>query len=99
MTRFGVSVLLYLQLTPTLALLCQVKSISQLKCLTLDQCRERIDYQLDNAGIRVISGINLDDDGSLSNGAGKSALVMSALWALTGRTDPRAEVIFQTSVL
>lgn len=55
-------------------------------------CRDKVSYKLDNQGIRVISGSNLDDDGSLSNGAGKSALVMSALWALTGRTDPRAEV-------
>ena len=55
-------------------------------------CRDKVHYELDNQGIRVVSGSNLDDDGSLSNGAGKSALVMSALWALTGRTDPRAEV-------
>ena len=55
-------------------------------------CRNKVSYKLENQGIRVISGSNLDDDGSLSNGAGKSALVMSALWALTGRTDPRAEV-------
>ncbi|KAK9831282.1 hypothetical protein WJX74_010231 [Apatococcus lobatus] len=53
--------------------------------------RDKVSYNLENQGIRVISGSNLDDDGSMSNGAGKSALVMSALWALTGRTDPRAE--------
>ena len=34
----------------------------------------------------------MDDDGSQSNGSGKSSLVMAPLWALTGRSDARAEV-------
>lgn len=48
-------------------------------------------YGLSNRGIRVITGSNLDDDGSQSNGAGKSVLVMAPLWALTGRSDARSE--------
>ena len=36
----------------------------------------------------------MDDDGSQSNGSGKSSLVMAPLWALTGRSDARAEVNF-----
>ncbi len=49
-------------------------------------------YGLQERGIRVITGSNLDDDGSQSNGAGKSVLVMAPLWALTGRSDARSEV-------
>lgn len=40
----------------------------------------------------MLTGRNMDDDGSQSNGSGKSSLVMAPLWALTGRSDARAEV-------
>ncbi|BDA43191.1 hypothetical protein COCOBI_04-2030 [Coccomyxa sp. Obi] len=53
--------------------------------------REAVQYELKDRGIRVITGSNLDDDGSQSNGAGKSVLVMAPLWALTGRSDARSE--------
>ncbi|CAD7699660.1 unnamed protein product [Ostreobium quekettii] len=48
-------------------------------------------YPLHKQGIRVISGQNLDDVSSESNGAGKSMLVTAPLWAVTGRLDARAE--------
>ena len=49
-------------------------------------------YDLRQRGVCVISGRNEDDAGAVSNGAGKSALAMSALWAITGRSDARIEV-------
>ena len=49
-------------------------------------------YSLQGKGARVVTGRNLDDDGSQSNASGKSSLVMAPLWALTGRSDARAEV-------
>ena len=48
-------------------------------------------YGLGGRGVRVVTGRNEDDDGAASNGAGKSALVMAPLWALTGRSDARSE--------
>ena len=51
-----------------------------------------MDYSLQGKGARVLTGRNMDDDGSQSNGSGKSSLVMAPLWALTGRSDARAEV-------
>lgn len=51
----------------------------------------RVRYPLGGRGVRVVSGRNEDDAGADSNGAGKSALVMAPLWALTGRSDARAE--------
>lgn len=54
--------------------------------------REEVRYGLQDRGIRVVTGRNHDDDGSQSNGAGKSVLVMAPLWALTGRSDARSEV-------
>lgn len=56
------------------------------------RCRERVGYSLRQKGARVVTGRNLDDDGSQSNASGKSSLVMAPLWALTGRSDARAEV-------
>ncbi len=35
----------------------------------------------------------MEDQAAESNGAGKSALAMSAVWALTGHSDARNEVI------
>ena len=54
--------------------------------------RERSRYELKGRGVRVISGRSEDVDAADSNGAGKSALVMAPAWALTGRSDARAEV-------
>ena len=45
--------------------------------------RDRVRYRLGARGVRVVSGCNEDDAGADSNGAGKSALVMAPLWALT----------------
>jgi hypothetical protein len=47
--------------------------------------RDRVRYRLGARGVRVVSGCNEDDAGADSNGAGKSALVMAPLWALTVR--------------
>lgn len=57
-------------------------------------CREPCVYNLANRGFCVVTGRNEDDLGSESNGAGKSALVMAPLWALTGKSDARAEVSY-----
>ena len=56
--------------------------------------REKTRYQLASRGLRVISGRSEDVEAADSNGAGKSALVMAPAWALTGRSDARAEVSF-----
>ncbi|KAL0053768.1 hypothetical protein WJX82_010500 [Trebouxia sp. C0006] len=53
--------------------------------------RELCTYDLTNRGFCVITGRNEDDQGAESNGAGKSALVMAPLWALTGKSDARNE--------
>ena len=42
-------------------------------------------YPLANRGVTVISGANEDDDSSESNGAGKTSLVSSILWAFKVR--------------
>jgi hypothetical protein len=57
-----------------------------------------VHYGLLDRGIRVVTGRNRDDDGSQSNGAGKSVLVMAPLWALTGRSDARSEVCWAASL-
>ncbi len=54
-------------------------------------CREACSYDLSKRGFCVITGRNEDDQGAESNGAGKSALVMAPLWALTGKSDARSE--------
>ena len=56
-----------------------------------------MEYDLGSRGLRVVSGRNEDDTGADSNGAGKSALVMAALWCLTGRSDARTLVGSPTS--
>lgn len=53
--------------------------------------REACTYDLTQRGFCVVTGRNEDDQGSESNGAGKSALVMAPLWALTGKSDARVE--------
>ncbi|CAN0505764.1 unnamed protein product, partial [Ectocarpus sp. 8 AP-2014] len=48
-----------------------------------------ITYPLDERGVVLLRGSNLDDSGADSNGAGKTTLAMSALWALAGVVDAR----------
>lgn len=49
--------------------------------------------KLDNAGMTLIEGVNLDDESATSNGAGKSTLVDALVWCLYGVTthEPSAE--------
>ncbi|CAM9325553.1 unnamed protein product, partial [Ectocarpus sp. 12 AP-2014] len=51
--------------------------------------RDEITYPLDERGVVLLRGSNLDDSGADSNGAGKTTLAMSALWALAGVVDAR----------
>lgn len=56
--------------------------------------KDPVSYRITGADvprIRVISGENLDDLGSTSNGSGKSSLVMAPIWAFTGRTELKGE--------
>lgn len=50
----------------------------------------RVEYALCNQSVRIVTGKNVDDPGCLSNGAGKTALVMAPMWALTGSTEARS---------
>lgn len=55
--------------------------------------KDKTIYPLDNRGLTVITG-KVDgpaEGGMESNGAGKTALVMAALWAATGCVDARAD--------
>uniref|UniRef100_A0A0G4I8L5 Calcineurin-like phosphoesterase domain-containing protein n=1 Tax=Chromera velia CCMP2878 TaxID=1169474 RepID=A0A0G4I8L5_9ALVE len=45
--------------------------------------------QLSDRGYMAIEGVNVGDEAADSNGAGKTSLLMSALWALTGGLDGR----------
>ena len=58
--------------------------------------RETTRYSLASRGVRVVSGRSENVEAADSNGAGKSALVMAPAWALTGRSDARAEVRVHT---
>jgi len=49
----------------------------------------QVTYPLDERGVVLLRGSNLDDSGADSNGAGKTTLAMSALWALAGVVDTR----------
>ena len=49
-------------------------------------------YPLGGRGLRVITGMNRDEGGADSNGAGKTSLVAAPLWALTGDMLARTEV-------
>ena len=60
-------------------------------------CRDTVTYDLRQRGVCVLSGRNEDDAGAESNGSGKSSLAMSALWAITGKSDARMEVGCQRS--
>ncbi|CAB1108469.1 ABC [Ectocarpus sp. CCAP 1310/34] len=53
------------------------------------QAASKITYPLDERGVVLLRGSNLDDSGADSNGAGKTTLAMSALWALAGVVDAR----------
>jgi hypothetical protein len=55
-------------------------------------CRDGTAYPLAGRSLRCVTGANRDEAAADSNGAGKSALVMAPLWALTGRSDARSEV-------
>jgi hypothetical protein len=63
--------------------------LNSLRCLQLAQ----VSYPLRNQGVRMVTGRvvahNGDDNVGGSNGAGKTALVMAPLWAMSGETDPR----------
>jgi DNA repair exonuclease SbcCD ATPase subunit len=53
-----------------------------------------VSYPLRERGVRLVtgnSGGRVGSDGLGSNGAGKTALVMAPLWALSGETDPRPD--------
>ena len=50
------------------------------------------EYRLSGRGLRIITGMNEDDDGADSNGAGKTSLVAAPLWCLTGDMLARTEV-------
>lgn len=50
----------------------------------------KVEYTLCDQSVRVVTGRNFDDPGCLSNGAGKTALVMAPMWALTGSTEARS---------
>lgn len=56
------------------------------------ECRDATSYPLAGRSLRCVTGRNEDEAAADSNGAGKSALVMAPLWALTGRSDARSEV-------
>lgn len=64
--------------------------------LSLMYCsfRQPVRYDLSNRGLVVVTGqvAGTTETGIESNGAGKTALVMAPLWALTGSVDSRAEV-------
>lgn len=56
--------------------------------------RDPVSYPLRNRGLVLITGRDCDEDGVVTgrtNGTGKTTLVMSALWAMTGRTDARPD--------
>lgn len=53
-----------------------------------------VTYQLRNRGLVLVTGRDCNENGTATgrtNGTGKTTLVMSALWALTGRTDARPD--------
>ncbi len=54
--------------------------------------RDATTYPLADRSLRVVGGRNADEAASDSNGSGKTTLVMAPLWALTGKSDARAEV-------
>ena len=56
--------------------------------------REPVRYRLGDRGLVVVTGQvqGSAEAGLESNGAGKTALMMAPLWALTGGVDARAEV-------
>lgn len=59
-------------------------------------CREECSYELTSLGFCAITGCNMEDEAAESNGAGKSALAMSGVWALSGRSNAGKEVARNT---
>lgn len=59
-----------------------IKSLSIRNCLTIGQA----DMELDNRGLLLVQGENLDDTSAKSNGAGKSSILDSLCWCLYGTT-------------
>ncbi|QDZ23408.1 P-loop-containing nucleoside triphosphate hydrolase [Chloropicon primus] len=54
--------------------------------------RDRVCYDIEGPpNLRIISGENVDSDGATSNGAGKTSLLMAAIWALTGKTELKGD--------
>lgn len=58
---------------------------------TTPPCPHSQEYDFYNRGLRVITGRNVDDSGTQSNGAGKTSLIAAPLWALTGDMLARTE--------
>jgi hypothetical protein len=56
-------------------------------CVRFGLVGERYVDVVQGRGLQVLVGCNLDDEGSDSNGAGKTALAMAPLWVLTGKLD------------
>ncbi|KAK9809017.1 hypothetical protein WJX72_007974 [[Myrmecia] bisecta] len=54
--------------------------------------RDEAVYELHERGVRAVTGRNMDDEGTDSNGAGKSALMLAPLWALTGAAEGRLRI-------
>ena len=47
---------------------------------------EQVDVTLSNRGLLLIQGVNLENGGASSNGAGKSSIVDGIFWCLYGKT-------------
>jgi DNA repair exonuclease SbcCD ATPase subunit len=59
-----------------------IKSLSIKNFLTIGEAK----LELDNRGLLLIQGENLDDPSAKSNGAGKSSIVDALFWVLYGET-------------
>eukprot|EP00903_Cladosiphon_okamuranus_P005576 g5550.t2 len=64
-------------------------ALHSIKLKNFGPFRDEVTYPLDERGVVLLRGSNLDDSGADSNGAGKTTLAMSALWALAGVVDAR----------
>ena len=60
---------------------------------------EEFDINLDKQGFCLISGINQNEsDNASSNGSGKSSIIESVMWALTGQTVRGVKDVCRTEV-
>lgn len=66
--------------------------------ICIGEYRDSTTYPLADRSLRLVVGRNADEAASDSNGSGKTTLVMAPLWALTGRSDARAEVSHDSSL-